>query len=125
MSKRKPFPKDSVCKPCWELKYCPYGPLVEYFPDPGSSMTAEDVQKRYEETLSSLAAGKSKTERTFGMMSTHFFTCVRASGNSSTNMSRKTLVAKFSGTPALFFSHKAVRRKRLSDGPKVDTFLAK
>jgi len=21
-----------VCKPCWELKYCPYGPLVEGFP---------------------------------------------------------------------------------------------
>jgi len=22
----------SICKPCWELKYCPYGPLVEEFP---------------------------------------------------------------------------------------------
>lgn len=22
----------SVCKPCWELKYCPYGGLVENFP---------------------------------------------------------------------------------------------
>lgn len=22
----------SVCKPCWELKYCPFGPLVEDFP---------------------------------------------------------------------------------------------
>jgi len=22
----------SICKPCWELKYCPYGPLVEDFP---------------------------------------------------------------------------------------------
>ena len=21
-----------VCKPCWELKYCPYGPIVETFP---------------------------------------------------------------------------------------------
>ena len=21
-----------VCKPCWEIKYCPYGPLVEQFP---------------------------------------------------------------------------------------------
>ena len=21
----------AVCKPCWELKYCPYGPLVEEF----------------------------------------------------------------------------------------------
>lgn len=24
--------RSSVCKPCWELKYCPYGPLVETFP---------------------------------------------------------------------------------------------
>lgn len=22
----------TVCKPCWELKYCPYGPLVEGYP---------------------------------------------------------------------------------------------
>jgi hypothetical protein len=22
----------NVCKPCWELKYCPYGPLIEEFP---------------------------------------------------------------------------------------------
>ena len=22
----------AVCKPCWELKYCPYGPLIEEFP---------------------------------------------------------------------------------------------
>jgi len=26
-----------VCKPCWELKYCPYGPLVEGFPLLGST----------------------------------------------------------------------------------------
>ncbi len=24
--------KKTACKPCWELKYCPYGPLVEDFP---------------------------------------------------------------------------------------------
>lgn len=24
--------KTRVCKPCWELKYCPYGPLVEQSP---------------------------------------------------------------------------------------------
>jgi hypothetical protein len=23
-----------VCKPCWELKYCPYGPMIEDFPLP-------------------------------------------------------------------------------------------
>lgn len=22
----------NICKPCWELKYCPYGPIVEDFP---------------------------------------------------------------------------------------------
>lgn len=26
-----------ICKPCWELKYCPYGPLVEKFPLLGST----------------------------------------------------------------------------------------
>ena len=25
---------NTTCKPCWELKYCPYGPLVEDFPLP-------------------------------------------------------------------------------------------
>ena len=25
---------NDICKPCWELKYCPYGPLVEDFPLP-------------------------------------------------------------------------------------------
>ena len=25
----------NICKPCWELKFCPYGPLVEDFPLPG------------------------------------------------------------------------------------------
>ncbi len=24
----------TICKPCWELNYCPYGPLVEDFPLP-------------------------------------------------------------------------------------------
>jgi len=23
----------AVCKPCWEIKYCPYGPFVEDFPN--------------------------------------------------------------------------------------------
>jgi hypothetical protein len=37
-SKFKKLPKGWPCKPCWELKYCPYGPLVEFFPliDPGN-----------------------------------------------------------------------------------------
>lgn len=32
-----------VCKPCWELKYCPYGPLVEDFPLPPPTL-AETVE---------------------------------------------------------------------------------
>ena len=24
----------SICKPCWEVKYCPYGSLIEHFPSP-------------------------------------------------------------------------------------------
>jgi hypothetical protein len=32
-----------VCKPCWELKYCPYGPLVEQLPLlPGDRSGAEE-----------------------------------------------------------------------------------
>lgn len=32
-----------VCKPCWELKYCPYGPLVEDF-----SLYEDEKQKAIE-----------------------------------------------------------------------------
>jgi hypothetical protein len=30
--KKKKNENRYICKPCWELKYCPYGPLVEDFP---------------------------------------------------------------------------------------------
>jgi len=32
-----------VCKPCWELRYCPYGPLVEDFP-PLPVLRADEVK---------------------------------------------------------------------------------
>jgi hypothetical protein len=32
MAKRTRFIKPPVCKPCWELHYCPYGVLVESMP---------------------------------------------------------------------------------------------
>ena len=36
----------SVCKPCWELKYCPYGYLVENFPLlPSTRKNAEEHNK--------------------------------------------------------------------------------
>ncbi len=61
--KHKPFPEGSVCKPCWELRYCPYGPLVEFFPlyDGTSDLTA--IEKRYSEVLSDFARGGLKTEK--------------------------------------------------------------
>lgn len=35
------------CKPCWELKYCPYGPLVEQFPLPPVSLKEATEQNEY------------------------------------------------------------------------------
>jgi hypothetical protein len=59
---RKSFPKDSVCKPCWELKYCPYGHLVEYFPLFHSNETILfDTTERYEEVLKQLETKGVKT----------------------------------------------------------------
>ena len=40
------------CKPCWELKYCPYGPLVEQFPLlPPTLESAEEHQAYLRQTL--------------------------------------------------------------------------
>jgi hypothetical protein len=36
-----------VCKPCWELKYCPYGPLVEQSPLLPTLRKDADEQNRY------------------------------------------------------------------------------
>jgi len=36
-----------VCKPCWELKYCPYGPFVEEFPL--LPPTRKEVEEQYPE----------------------------------------------------------------------------
>lgn len=61
---RKPFPEGSVCKPCWELKYCPYGYLVEYSPLFHSSDTKEnfDTNARYSEVLEELKSNGARTE---------------------------------------------------------------
>ena len=39
---------NNICKPCWELKYCPYGPLVEDFPLPPITL---DVHREHIEHL--------------------------------------------------------------------------
>lgn len=51
-----------VCKPCWELKYCPYGSLVEDFPGPGEEIDMERVKNTYKEILNNIANGVYKTE---------------------------------------------------------------
>jgi hypothetical protein len=40
-----------VCKPCWELKYCPYGALVEQFSVPLDRPTVEHHVKFLKEQL--------------------------------------------------------------------------
>lgn len=36
-----------VCKPCWEIKYCPYGPWVEYSPLPPLTLNAALEHQEY------------------------------------------------------------------------------
>lgn len=62
-SERKRFPVGSVCKPCWELKYCPYGDLVEFFPYAGDGeVDMVGIEQTHQEAFSELTSGKLKTE---------------------------------------------------------------
>ncbi len=63
MSKRKPFPEGSVCKPCWELKYCPYGYLVEFSPLFHASDTTDkfDTKEMYDELLEEIRTAGART----------------------------------------------------------------
>src|SRR5947209_11233544 len=45
-----------VCKPCWELKYCPYGPLVEQSPLLPSERESATSHNEYLKRV--LASGK-------------------------------------------------------------------
>lgn len=45
-----------ACKPCWELKYCPYGPLVEQFPL--LPPTLESAKEHYDYAKRCLETGK-------------------------------------------------------------------
>ncbi len=51
--KRKRIPEGSVCKPCWELHYCPYGYLVEYFPllHPAHKEDTNEIQSQRQEAV--------------------------------------------------------------------------
>jgi hypothetical protein len=59
---KKGFPEGSVCKPCWELKYCPYGYMVEWSP---LIMDNEDLHQRkqhYEKCLKRFLEGNFSSE---------------------------------------------------------------
>ena len=62
--KKKPRFKHIVCKPCWELKYCPYGPLVEYFPliYEEDCLPFSQVKKSYKTWLNAVLNGELKNE---------------------------------------------------------------
>lgn len=45
-----------ACKPCWELKYCPYGPLVEDFPLP--PLTRDEVTEHHSYLRDCLKTGR-------------------------------------------------------------------
>jgi hypothetical protein len=57
----------NVCKPCWELKYCPYGNLVEQFPLSPSPVTREEAIELNELTKAELAKDDldEETRKTF------------------------------------------------------------
>lgn len=57
---------NTICKPCWELNYCPYGPLVEQFPLPYK--TLQDAQ---EDKMSK--SDREKTCSVFGHICPVFF----------------------------------------------------
>jgi hypothetical protein len=57
---KKPRLKHVVCKPCWELKYCPYGPLVEFFPLPDDDDAFKEVRKSYNSWIAEVQSGSLK-----------------------------------------------------------------
>lgn len=61
-TKRKPRLKHIVCKPCWEIKYCPYGPLVEQFPlVDDSKSSAKAITKMHRKLLDTVSSGSLKS----------------------------------------------------------------
>jgi hypothetical protein len=60
--KRKPKLKSPVCKPCWELKYCPYGPLVEFFPLSPASFSLTEIRRIHSEVTAGFVKGRNRNE---------------------------------------------------------------
>jgi hypothetical protein len=63
MPKKRRGPNGSPCNPCWELKYCPYGPLVELSPLLGDSTDLDRVKAGYAEVLEAFRTGLHTEER--------------------------------------------------------------
>lgn len=59
----KPKLRSPVCKPCWELKYCPYGPLVEFSPLSPEQFGLRSIRRIHKEVVDGFANGDNKTER--------------------------------------------------------------
>ncbi len=55
----------AICKPCWELKYCPYGPLVEDFPilPPPKDAIQEDHTQYLRDCLVKGTYGQGENEK--------------------------------------------------------------
>ena len=53
---------DMPCKPCWELKYCPYGYLVEYSPFATNDYSTGGRDKYYREAMDALQSGELKDD---------------------------------------------------------------
>ena len=62
MSKKAKYPEGSVCKPCWELKYCPYGYLVEYFPTVSPEKNTEPPDEYHAQIMQRFTDGGVKTQ---------------------------------------------------------------
>jgi hypothetical protein len=58
-------PKDIPCKPCWELKYCPYGWLVELSPFPAENGVPEHIAPLFDQVADEFAQGKVLKEDVF------------------------------------------------------------
>jgi 5-methylcytosine-specific restriction endonuclease McrA len=59
---KKGFPVGSVCKPCWELKYFPYGYMVEWSPLVMENENLDERKQHYEECLKRFLKGNFKSE---------------------------------------------------------------
>ena len=59
---KKPRLKHDVCKPCWELKYCPYSPLVEFFPLVDSDLGISTIRSSYDSWMDAVMEGDLQSE---------------------------------------------------------------